>query len=92
MTDKRVHLMIEGKVQGVFYRDFVKKEAESLDITGFVKNLNDGKVEVVAEGESGNVDKLLEKCKKGPLMAFIADIETKEEKPTNEFDGFDIRH
>ena len=89
---KRLRLIISGKVQGVFYRDFIKREAEKLDINGNVKNLSDGTVEIIAEGSDDNLTKLLSACKKGPLMAFVKNIEVKEESATNEFDGFDTRY
>lgn len=89
---KRLHLVVSGKVQGVFYRDFVRTEAEKLDVVGYVRNLRDGNVEMVAEGEDKDVEKFLATCKKGPLMAFVKNVDAKEEQPTGEFDGFDIRY
>ncbi|MAG15486.1 acylphosphatase [Candidatus Woesearchaeota archaeon] len=88
---KRLHLIISGRVQGVLYRDFARREAEKLDISGYAKNLNDGTVEIVAEGSEENLKKMVNSCKKGPLMAFVKNIDAKEESATNEFDGFDIR-
>ncbi len=89
---KRIHLIISGKVQGVFYRDFARTEAEKRDITGYVKNLRNGNVEIIAEGEDRNVEKFAAICRKGPLMAFVKGTEIKEEPPTGEFEGFDIRY
>ncbi len=89
---KRFHILVSGRVQGVFYRDFVRREAEKLGIKGYVKNLSDGNVEMVAEGEDKIIEKFLAICRKGPLMAFVKGTEIKEEPPTNEFDGFDIRY
>ncbi len=89
---KRVHLIVSGKVQGVFYRDFVRVEAEKLGVRGYVKNLSNGNVEIVAEGEDKMMEKFVAMCRKGPLMAFVKGTEIKEELPTNEFDSFDIRH
>jgi len=85
-------MIVSGRVQMVFYRDFTRREAEKLEITGYVKNLEDGNVEIVAEGDNNNLDKFVAACKKGPLMAFVKNVEMKEEKATNDFDGFDVRY
>jgi acylphosphatase len=89
---KRFHMIVSGRVQGVFYRHFARREAEKLDVTGYVKNLSEGNVEVVAEGEEEALKKFLAQCKKGPLMAFVKNIGIKEEPATGEFDGFDVRY
>ncbi len=89
---KRFHLLVSGKVQGVFYRDFARREAEKLGISGYAKNLSNGNVEIVAEGEEKSMEKFIAACRKGPLMAFVKGAEIREEPPTNEFEGFDIRH
>jgi len=89
---KKLHLTISGNVQGVFYRDFVRREAEKLDIKGYVKNLRDSNVEIVAEGNDDNLQKFLTACKKGPLMAFVKNVEVKEAEATNEFEEFDVRY
>lgn len=92
MTAKRIHAIVKGKVQGVFYREFVRREAEAIGITGFVRNLKDGTVEIVAEGEEKQLKEFEKRFRKGPLMAFITDVEMKEEQHTGEFDGFDMRY
>ncbi len=92
MAAKRIHAIVKGKVQGVFYREFTRREAETLEVTGFVRNLKDGSVEIVAEGEDNKLKEFERRFKKGPLMAFIKDVEIKEEPATAEFDGFDIRY
>lgn len=91
MAAKRICAIVKGKVQGVFYREFTRREAEALGISGFVRNLKDGSVEVIAEGEERQLKEFERKLRKGPLMAFITDVELKEEQTTGEFDGFDIR-
>lgn len=92
MAAKRIHAIVKGNVQGVFYREFTRREAESLGVSGFVRNLRDGTVEIVAEGEAKQLREFEKKFRKGPLMAFITDVEMKEEPATGEFDGFDIRY
>ncbi|MCS7249693.1 MAG: acylphosphatase [candidate division WOR-3 bacterium] len=87
---KRVHIFVSGLVQGVFYRDFTRKQAKRFNILGWVRNLLDGRVEVVAEGEEENIKKFIEELKKGPPAARVESIEVKEEEPTLEFDDFEI--
>ncbi len=77
---KSVRLYIDGNVQGVFFRNFVKESADKNDINGFVRNLEGGKVEIFLEGDNEKVDKVIELCKTGPKHAQIRNIETKEEK------------
>ncbi len=91
MVVKRIHAVVKGKVQGVFYREFTRREAGALGIGGFARNLKDGSVEIVAEGEEKNLQEFMKMVRKGPLMAFISEVEAKEEPPTGEFEGFDIR-
>lgn len=87
---KQMHLVVSGHVQGVFYRDFVKKTAESLGLKGWVRNNPDKTVEVVAEGKEEELKKLLEKCKKGPGAAKVADIDVKWNDFTGDFREFSI--
>lgn len=87
---KRVHLFVSGRVQGVFYRDFTRRQAKRFNITGWVRNLFDGRVEIVAEGEEENIKKFIEELKKGPPAARVENLEIKEEKATLEFDNFEI--
>lgn len=91
MAAKRIRAIVKGKVQGVFYREFCRREAEILGVSGFARNLKDGTVEIVAEGEERQLKEFEKRFRKGPLMAFITDVEMNEEQPTGEFDGFDIR-
>jgi acylphosphatase len=77
---KAVRLYIEGTVQGIFFRQFIKENAERNNIRGFARNLEDGRVEVYAEGDGDSVDKMIEACKKGPAHSQIKKVEIKEEK------------
>ncbi|MBI2142378.1 acylphosphatase [Candidatus Woesearchaeota archaeon] len=88
---KRAHIIVSGKVQGVFYRDFVRKEADKFGISGFVRNLQDGTVEIVAEGEEDKLNIFMRECKRGSLLAFVKNAEINYEEPTGEFEGFGIR-
>jgi acylphosphatase len=88
---KSVRLYIDGTVQGVFFREFVKENAEKYNLKGFVRNLENGKVEVFLEGNQEDINKMIELCKKGPKHAMIRNVEVKEEK-LQEFKEFKILH
>ncbi len=93
MESKRYHIFVHGRVHGVFFRYNTEKLTKKIEgITGFVKNLPDGTVEVVAEGEESKLKELLQFCKEGPLIAKVKKIVVQEEKPTGEFKGFEIRY
>ena len=68
------HIFISGFVQGIGYRQFVKKHAEELGLTGWVKNLSDGRVEVMFQGEKTKIEDVVKLCKKGPFMAEVEDV------------------
>ncbi len=72
---KKIHLLISGKVQGVFYRLNVKQKAEELNLTGWVKNRSDGRVEILAEGEKEDLNKLIKWCYNGPKEARVEKVE-----------------
>ena len=73
---KSVRLYITGTVQGVFFRLFVKENAERNNVKGFVRNLEDGRVEVFLEGDSNEVNKMIQLCKMGPKHSKIIKVET----------------
>ena len=78
---RAVHLLIKGKVQGVFYRASAQAAAERLHITGWVKNTPEGHVEVLASGEEGPLQQFVEWCKKGPEQAVVSDVIVLERQP-----------
>ncbi len=84
-------MYIDGTVQDVFFRGFVKENAERHNIKGFVRNLEDGRVEIFIEGNSEDVDKMTELCKKGPKNARIDGIDIRPEK-FQDFKTFKILH
>lgn len=85
---KRMRVTITGRVQGIFYRTFIKENAEELQVKGYVKNLPTGQVEAVFEGQGEKINEMLKRCKKGPKLAMIKNIEIKEERPTKEWTAF----
>lgn len=87
---KKINARIHGIVQNVGFRNFVRKNAEKLGVTGWVKNNLDGTVEAVFEGEDTAVSEIVEKCKQGPLLAIVDKVDIREEDPKKEFDEFHI--
>ena len=92
MEKARLHVVIEGRVQGVFFRASAMEEACSLGLSGWVKNCWDGRVEAVFEGERDKVEQVLEWCQKGPPGAMVSNVEANWEDATGEFDTFSIKH
>ena len=92
MERARLHIVIEGRVQGVFFRAGTIEESCKLGLTGWVRNCPDGRVEAVFEGEINKIDQILEWCKKGPPGAVVRNVETIWEQATGEFDIFSIRY
>lgn len=88
---QRVHIIIQGNVQGVFFRANAKKIAESLGLRGYAKNMDDGTVKVIAQGSKEKLKELIEFCKKGSEMSKVSKIDFKFEKANDEFDGFEVR-
>lgn len=76
---KSVRIYIKGSVQGIFFRQFVKDKAEENKVKGFVRNLEDGRVEAFLEGDQESVDAVMALCKRGPPHSIIRDLETKDE-------------
>ena len=89
---ERIHVFFVGHVQGVGYRRFVKQQAVRLGLTGWVKNLHDGRVESIVEGYSERLEKLIQKCRVGPSLSTVNDILVTVEPFTGEFSGFKIRY
>src|SRR3989339_79139 len=77
---KSVRIYITGTVQGIFFRAFIKEQAERLNIKGFTRNLEDGRIEIFIEGDANDVNKMIDLCQKGPKHAQIRNIEIKPEK------------
>ena len=88
---KCVHLIISGRVQGVFFRDNTRRKAKELGLTGYAKNLPDGNVEVVAEGNEDKINELIKFMKKSPGIASVTGIQIKHKEPEN-FKNFEIKH
>lgn len=89
---RRVHLFISGRVQGVCFRAETCDEAQRLGVKGWVRNLSDGKVEAVAEGEDDAIEEFIKYCREGPPGAHVRNVEISEESFKNEFEDFGIGH
>lgn len=89
---KRIHILVSGRVVGVFFRDFTQKNAKALGLAGWVKNTINGRVEIVAEGEEDKIQKLIEQVKKGPIGAEIDSVKVDEETYLGEFNDFEIKY
>jgi len=87
---KRYHLFISGKVQGVWYRQSMLQEAIKLGVNGWVRNLSDGRVEAVIEGDEKALEKLISWCHVGPPKAVVSKIDIIEEPAASEFFSFKI--
>ncbi len=87
----RIYVLVSGKVQGVFFRSGTKKRADELRLKGWVRNLDDGRVEAVFEGEQEKVEKMVDWCRKGTDYADVQDIQVISEKYTGEFEDFSVR-
>ena len=89
----KVHVIISGRVQGVWFRANTKNKAEQLGITGWVRNTNDGKVEALFEGEDKVLEEMLEWCSHGPTMAEVTDVKVKRHPDTEvEHNSFLIKY
>ena len=88
----RAHVFIEGRVQGVFFRAHTKEKAEELGLKGWVRNLPDGRVEAVFEGEKSKIEKMIEWCHIGPSLARVEKVEVKWEEPKDEFKDFSMKY
>jgi len=89
--NRRVHVLISGRVQGVFFRSNTKDKADELSITGWVRNLSDGRVEAVFEGEEESIEKMLQWCREGPKYALVEKVEVIPEPYKGEFNIFALR-
>lgn len=92
MSKQRIRIFVTGKVQGVFFRQALKVMAKKNDVFGWVKNLKDGRVEAVLEGDEEKVSRLVEWAHGGPANARVEDVDIRNEKFTSEFSTFDVRY
>jgi len=92
MKTAKAHILIEGMVQGVFYRAFTRNLASKLVLNGWVRNLYDGRVEAVFEGSRELIEQAIQECRKGPAGSSVRNIDVKWEESSGEYKGFEIRY
>jgi len=93
MSEKvRVSIVVEGRVQGVFFRQETLRKARKIDVFGFVRNLPDSRVEAVFEGDKEKVQEIIEWMKKGPKFAKVKSSEVSFKEHKGEFDNFEIKY
>jgi len=88
----RAHVIVRGMVQGVFFRSYTREWARELGVKGWVRNLPDGSVEAIFEGEEGRVKEIIERCRKGPPLAVVEKVEVNWEPYKGEFKEFEIKY
>ncbi|MBI3035969.1 acylphosphatase [Candidatus Woesearchaeota archaeon] len=88
---KCMHIIVSGRVQGVFFRANVRNKANEFGLKGYAKNLENGDVEVVAQGNEDKLKELVDFIKKGPGIARVTGVQVKHKEPEN-FKSFDILH
>ena len=91
MGAARAHLFIQGRVQGVSFRYYTVGEARSYGLTGWVRNLWDGRVEVLLDGDEDAVKRMVDWCHHGPPSAVVENVEVLWEEPAAEFINFRVR-
>lgn len=93
MAVERLNAEVRGRVQGVGFRWFVQRNGRALGLTGYARNLADGRrVEVVAEGERSALDQLLEALRQGPTGSYVEGVQHSFSEASGEFEGFGTRH
>ena len=90
MKQQRVHLLVSGRVQGVFFRQALKVIAKKNNVLGWVRNLADKRVEAILEGDGKSVNSVIEWAKIGPANSHVDDIEINNEEFKNEFSTFEV--
>ena len=87
---KIAHVFIFGFVQGIGFRQFILRQAQDLRLTGWVRNLEDGRVETMFQGRKEDIEKMIKLCRKGPFLAEIKEVHVEWEDSTENFETFEI--
>ena len=88
----RAHVIISGRVQGVFFRDETRRAAQGIGVAGWVRNLPDGTVEAIFEGSAEAVEAVIEWCHKGSRLSHVSEVKVNWEKYAGDMDRFSIRY
>lgn len=92
MTDKRVHAIVHGRVQGVFFREYTRRKAEQLGLHGWVRNLPDRTVEAAFEGPEEKVAAMQKWLHTGSPQSTVTGVDVQQENPLGDLSGFTIRY
>lgn len=87
----QAHVFVEGKVQGVYFRDTTRKQAEEHAVEGWVRNLSDGRVEAVFQGDRGDVEAMIDFCHEGPPRARVEGVDAEWVDEDEDLAGFTVR-
>ena len=88
----RAHILVSGRVQGVYFRENTRKKAQELGVFGWVRNLKDGKVEALFEGDKEKVERMVDWARQGPSSAKVENIEIDWQDYKGEFENFQLRY
>lgn len=86
----RAHVLVKGRVQGVFFRASIQREALKRRVVGWVRNLSDGRVEAVFEGERKKIGEIIDFCGKGPSLAIVTEVNVSWEEASGRYVTFSI--
>ena len=92
MANARAHVYVSGRGQGVFFRSYALSQARALGVNGWVRNLFDGRVEALFEGEEKAVQRMVAWCQQGSPEAYVTDVEVDYQPYAGEFLGFQVRY
>ena len=87
---KSAHVFISGFVQGIGFRQFILRQAQDLRLTGWVRNVSDGRVEAVFQGEKDKVERVIALCRKGPFLAEVKSVDVEWEQSAGNFETFEV--
>ena len=85
------HVTVTGRVQGVFFRAWLREQAAEIEVAGWVRNCPDGRVDAHVEGDAAAVEQIIERMRQGPPAAAVEDVRMWDVEPCD-FDGFEVRH
>jgi acylphosphatase len=86
----QAHILVMGFVQGIGFRSFVKSKAQKLGLTGWVRNTDDGRVEILAQGKKEKLEQLVKLCEKGPFLSEVKSVQVQWEKEKEQLQSFEI--
>lgn len=88
----QAHILVMGFVQGIGFRSFIKSKAQNLNLTGWVRNTDDGRVEVLVQGPKEKLQNLIKICEKGPFLSEVKSVQVQWEKASEKFQSFETIH